>query len=304
MSRVLVSLVLLALASSPLLAAHEISLVLWNVETLREGRFLPEQIRAKLKNDAKVLKALDADILGLSEVESPALLDKLIRRKLHKLGYIQVAVGDADTPEGFDVALVSRLPFETVLREMPKGSRGLVLGRFEDTAGIFYVLVVHGEEGATPDHQAALAKRLRTIVFDEIPSREGQDTPVILLGDLEFTPQAPAFQALISAGFIDTMSRLAPDIRWTHAFTDTTSKPHLVAFDHVLITPALARGKTRHWVEGSSRARRLTFMRRTRKISGQKISWPIDDRGRDLGFSDHFPIMARLWVVDPVPTGE
>ncbi|MBI3927545.1 MAG: endonuclease/exonuclease/phosphatase family protein [Armatimonadetes bacterium] len=89
----------------------------------------PSAVEAKMDALASVLRRLDADVLGLQEVEKRDLLQRLIDTRLKELGYGYFVLEEGnDQARGIDVALVSRVPLKRVLSH-----KNLVLPRVAGT---------------------------------------------------------------------------------------------------------------------------------------------------------------------------
>ncbi len=79
------------------------------------------QLRNKLTRLGRMLQVLDADIVGLMEVETLGVLSRLNTEALVALGYSQVILREGNDPErGIDVALLSRFPVVQVVSHAGK----------------------------------------------------------------------------------------------------------------------------------------------------------------------------------------
>jgi endonuclease/exonuclease/phosphatase family metal-dependent hydrolase len=135
----------------------------FNVKNLldAEGPHAREVLGRKIESLADTLRDCDADVVGLQEVGSPALLRAVLER-LPDLGYLDPVAGTADA-RGIRCALVSRLPILEARIETaealpfpvfqvgdapPFGARiplrrGVVHARVASPLGPVDVLVVH-----------------------------------------------------------------------------------------------------------------------------------------------------------------
>ncbi len=290
----LVSLLLLAAPLATLAQGNrELRIGFWNVERLIEGRYSRDQISTKLKKDAKIIKALRSDILGLAEVGSPELLDKLLQKKLKKMNFVHVLAKDTGDDQAIDIALASRFPFEPVLLERPEGTLGLAVGRFEFGGKPLYVAIVHAQPG---EAGTAAAERLTRLVTEELPARESEPLRLVVLGDFGGDESSPLPAALIAAGLEASVGSPDEEFRWSHAWRED-GKPRRELHDHIFISKTLADQEAPvRWIPGSSRIRRFPYHSETQTIGGHKIEWPVEDYGVVLGFSDHYPVSCRLLV--------
>ncbi len=95
------------------------SVATWNVENLfdalddpekEDERFNSAQVEAKLEAVARVLIAMDADVVALQEVENERILDMLADGPAAALGYDQRFLFEGFDPRGIDVACLARVP--------------------------------------------------------------------------------------------------------------------------------------------------------------------------------------------------
>ncbi|MCH2111804.1 MAG: endonuclease/exonuclease/phosphatase family protein, partial [Planctomycetes bacterium] len=108
------------LAMSP---SHGWTLVSWNIENFfdvwddpwaRDEVTQPAFVREKRKEGiAQVLRALDADVIALQEVENRGLLQEFVEDYLAGEGFELVLIEGNDT-RGIDVALLSKIPIKKV----------------------------------------------------------------------------------------------------------------------------------------------------------------------------------------------
>lgn len=289
----------------------EITVACWNVENLFDthrdtadsGEYLPteQQLHIKLGKLAEVVRYLKADVVGLAEVENHGLLRRFTREYLAGEGYDHFMLVEQTDPRGIDVAVISKLPFTGYSFEVPGHTRGILACRFAVRGEPFYVLVNHWKShiGGGEDVRLACARRTLELVGDVLPSHEGRPVPVLVAGDLNDNDDAASVTTLEKGGLANLLKRLAPQERWSYPWWDSQNKQvHYNSFDHLLANAAMQDGKGVDLVGESARVVRPPFMLRQRKIDGKQYDWVDDSYGEHLGYSDHFPVAARLRVAE------
>jgi endonuclease/exonuclease/phosphatase family metal-dependent hydrolase len=181
-----------------LFGGSELKIATYNVENLfdlqKSGHEYREYIpytkslwndrnyKIKLKNIARVIKDIDADIIALEEVESlQALKDLRFQLKQDGLYYQYYKIADAkDTT--IKVALLSKLPF-VYTKEIVVGYsyafRNILEAKFRVAGEDLYIFVNHWKSKSGPESmRIASAKALRQRIM-QLP----KDANVIALGD-------------------------------------------------------------------------------------------------------------------------
>lgn len=173
--------------------------------------FSENQLRNKMTRLGRVLHLLDADVVGLMEVETLGVLERLNREYLRDLGYADAVLIEGNDPDrGIDVALLSRFPVVTVVShaaDMMEDATGNTRRAFSrdclecrlalPDGETLVVLVNHlkskrGGVDETAPLRLAQAQRVRTIA-DDIAS----SFPLVaVVGDLNDTPGSPPLRAL------------------------------------------------------------------------------------------------------------
>lgn len=287
---------------------EELTIAFWNIENLfdnfrdrrtpAEDLFSPAQLREKLRKDGEILRELNADLIGLMEVENRGVLQQLIDEELSDMGYEYFALLDEKSDRGIDVALVSRLPFLCYSFRVPEFRRGILVARFVVDGEPFYVLVNHWKSrlGGGADLRMNCAERVIDLVNRQIPEFEGgRQVPIIIGGDFNDNDDDPSVLHLEQQGLLNTLKALSPDERWTLPyFNRQTAEVERHGFDHVFINAQARDGGKLRWI--SSQVLKPSRMVTTRTINGQQYIWPDDDDEDHIGYSDHFPVMARFRI--------
>lgn len=289
--------------------AEDITVAFWNVENLfdstvdrrntREDLFVPSALREKLRKDGEIIRDLNADIVGLMEVENRAILRQLIDEELADLGYGYHALLEERDERGIDVALISRFPFLCYSFDVPDFSRGILVARFVKGDQPFYVIVNHWKSrfGGGEELRMRCSQRVVELVKEIIPQLEGRrEVPVLIGGDFNDDDTDAAVRNLEQQGLINTLKPLPREDRWTLPYHNRDSgSVEYNGFDHVFINTQLRDGM--HgvgWVR--SDVVRPPRMVTSRRINGREYVWPDDDHNAHIGYSDHFPVTATLTV--------
>lgn len=209
------------------------------------------QLRNKLTRLGRVLHRLDADIVGLMEVETLGVLQRLNREALADLGYHEAVLIEGNDPErGIDVALLSRFPVMKAVSHaadtMTDGAGNVrrVFSRdcLECHVGLpsgetLVVLVNHlkskrgGVEESLP-LRTAQARRVRAIADALLPT-----FPLLaVVGDLNDTPESSALQALVGPDtpFSDVVADVPEAYRYSFFHAG-----HPERIDYLLASPDL-----------------------------------------------------------------
>jgi endonuclease/exonuclease/phosphatase family metal-dependent hydrolase len=285
--------------------AEEILVAFWNVENLFDefvDRRVPESdvfgrasVQEKLRKDATILRQLNADIVGLMEVENRGVLRELCQDHLDGLGYRYYALYEETDSRGIDVALVSRRPFMAYSFDVPEFDRGILAARFQLGGEPLYVVVNHWKSrfGGGEELRLNCARRVASLVQEIIPGLEGRPVPIIVGGDLNDDDTDASVVHLESIGLTNTLKDLPPETRWTLPY-DNRDEQRVIynGFDHILVNDELRDDTGLRWVQ--SQVVRPAIMTSTRRLYGQSYTWPDDDDRDHIGYSDHFPVTTRI----------
>lgn len=288
--------------------AEELSIAFWNVENLfdnfrdkrteREDLFIPSELREKIRKDGEIIRQLNADIIGLMEVENRGVLNDLIDNELDGMGYKYNALLEVQNDRGIDVAIISRKPFLCYSFEVPDFYRGILAARFSVDGKPFYVIVNHWKSrfGGGEQERMNCSNKVIEIVNTLIPKFEGRsDVPVIIGGDLNDNDTDPSVINLENHGLINTLKTIPLKDRWTLPYDNRDKQlVELDTFDHLFITPSCQTSQYLKWQ--SSQVLRPEKMVSKRVIRGQEYLWPDEDHDDHIGYSDHFPVMGRFTI--------
>jgi endonuclease/exonuclease/phosphatase family metal-dependent hydrolase len=190
----------------------------------QDERPAENQLRNKLTRLCRVLSVLDADVIGLMEVETLGVLTRL-NDALGDRAYAEAILLEGNDPErGIDVALLSRFPVLQIIShaaDIYEGDDGQNECLFSrdclechlrlPSGETLIVLVNHfkskrGGEFETEPLRTAQATRVHEIA----ESLREQYPLVAVIGDLNDTPQSQTLQPLLSEPMIDLLARDIP----------------------------------------------------------------------------------------------
>ena len=239
---------------------------------------------SELEALAQSMRALNADVLALVEVENRGVLQQFVDLYLSDMGY-QVVLFEGNDPRGIDVAVLSRLPvgpvtsyrhlrFPDTEGRPTRFQRDLLQVRIEPPEGqSFDLFVVHfkskgGEDEGGLAVRLAEARQVRAILDARLNANS--EAAFLVAGDFNDTIDSRPLQALIGTGptalttFIDD---LPAGNRVTY-----NQPPHRSMIDFILASPAMAR----RYVPGSYSVPR--------------------DGSPEVSGSDHNPVLARFRI--------
>lgn len=267
--------------SSDLPQADGLRLATFNAEFLFDGldkegqasfdwKGDPVLARAHRDSVARVIRALDADVLMMQEVENIETLEMLIRESLMDLGYTAYLVNGQDNFTGQDVGLLSRLPVDEVGRTNERVQVGTTRQQYGvsknlwarlDLGGIPTTLIgVHFL--ARPDdverkpRREAQAEVIRRLVEQEVLSGRA----VAVLGDFndfdDATPDRAGSLPITSVlatirsagpGPEDDLRNVAAEVSpkdrytafWDRNRNDAIDPGEVSSLDHILLSPRL-----------------------------------------------------------------
>lgn len=260
----------------------------------------PQKAEAHMAELAKVVRALDADLLNLVEVENLAALELFNEKFLAGMGYAAYLDEGIDTATGQDVALLTRIDLSSFGRDNRMGRSGgkkksvsknyvakLVAGG-EKLSVIGLHLIAKPSDARRREEREAQADAIRSMALEQA----GQGRQVIVLGDFNdldgevSDPRAERpisrvlqmIRAMDPATTLDDLLNVARGIPAEKRFTTFVDRNgngradgprELSLIDHILVSRALDT-----------------------KVLGVDIRQPaLADLER---VSDHFPIAITL----------
>ena len=300
------------------IGAMELKIASYNVENLFDihydgteyDRYIPYRdnwtettLNKKLKNISEVICELDADIIGLQEIENQNSL-KLLQKSLKYYGcrYSYSAISHTKK-SAIQVALLSKIPIKTykdIVVTKAFGTRDILEVIINIDSKPLYIFVNHWNSKRSPESKRiisalALKKRLHSlpknsqyILLGDFNSnynefkRVGRTGINMILNSMLFREES-----MREKGFrhYNLWLELQPYRRWSYNFYGDKQ-----GLDAILIPPTLYNGRGINYINNSFRVFKTTYMFTK---EGYINRWRYK-RGKHLGrgYSDHLPIYA------------
>ncbi len=205
---------------------------------------------AKRKAIGAALKALDADIVVLAEIENQAILDDLNKTELGS-AYVKAVVLEGNDSRGIDVGMLSKIAPDSVVSHkddffVKAGTNGPQYRYSRDCLEVHFtfnqrrviVLGVHFKAKAAPDDpdkRLAEGQHTRKIA-DDLQAKE-PDAAIVILGDFNDTPDSAPYAAVHGTApnlFVDVADSAPAADRYSY---DYMGKLELI--DHQMSNPRL-----------------------------------------------------------------
>ena len=329
--------VLLFLLLGTLFGATHLKIATYNVENLfdlkHNGHEYKEYIpntssqwnkktyTIKLKNTAKVIKDINADIIALEEIESLQAL-KDLRYTLKRQGlyyqYYKIANLKSTTVK---VAILSKYPF-VATREIHVTSsykyRNILELKFIIDKQPLYLLVNHWKSKSGPESMRivsakALRKRIDTL---------GYDKNIILLGDfnsdyeenIKFKRKRKHNDTNGRTGINDILRTKKQKDKvsqvkfasknFYNLWYDTEKKERYTyifrgkkeALDNILISQSLLQKNGIEYIEGSIASFKVSYLLKGKGFYRWQMSWRKPRKHKGKGYSDHLAVSAEFLV--------
>jgi len=278
--------------------------------------------RIKLRNTAKVIHDIGADIIGLQEIESETAL-KDLKAELNRQGlYYQYYAFARAKNTTVAVALLSRYPITSALSRSIGAHRAFrdILEVKVDIKGKPLRLFVNhwksksGPESMRIQSAKVLKKRLNELDVNEpyvlmgdfnshyeeyrtfLKSRKHNDTDGItginhILKTIDNDQNPITYTSLKSKenSLYNLWYELPEDQRWSHLF-----KQFKEGLDNIIISPALADGKGLDYVRGSFAKFDEPYLFYKGKMYRWQQSRKYPKHHLGEGYSDHLPLCATI----------
>lgn len=181
----------------------------------KEDEGTPAKPRAELERLAESIRALNADVIAVEEVENRFYLERFVNVFLPEMGYRDVVLFEGNDGRGIDVGLISRIPVGEVRSHRhlrfpghdggeARFNRDVLAVTLEPKdAEPFDVWVVHlksnagGREAAEPIRMAE-ARELRRLLDEELT--ENPEARFLVTGDFNDTPESETIKTIVGAG--------------------------------------------------------------------------------------------------------
>ncbi|WP_457745902.1 endonuclease/exonuclease/phosphatase family protein [Sulfurimonas sp.] len=273
----------------------------------------------KLKNIAKVIKDIDADIIALQEIESlQALKDLRYELKRHGLYYQYYKIANYKNTT-IKVALLSKIPFiythEIAVTSSYK-YRNLLEAKFKINNEELYIIVNHWKSKAGPESMRIVSAKKLLKRVKEI----GCQKNIILLGD--FNSDYEEYKLFkrkrkhndtngitglnhILGTINNQNNSLYANIAYCEFYNlwyDTEKEKRYSyiyrgkkeALDNILVSKALLDSKGIDYKKGSLRTFNEKYLFKGKRIYRWQMSRKKPRVHRGKGYSDHLPLIAEF----------
>jgi len=266
--------------------------------------------KIKLKNIAKVIKDIDADIIALQEIGSlKALKDLRLEIKRQGLYYQYFSIANKKKTV-IQVALLSKIPF-IYSKDLSVTSsfkyRNILETKFKFNGEIFYIFNNHWKAKSGPESMRIVsAKKLR-----ERTRQIGEDKNIILLGDfnsdyeehIKFKRKRQHNDTHGKTGINHILKTLEPhkegfynlwydtqeENRYSYIF-----KRKKEALDNILVSQALLGKKKMSYIKNSISNFDRQYLFKKKNIYRWQISQGRVKKHKGKGYSDHLPVLASF----------
>ena len=208
---------------------------------------------------AKVINEIDADFLGIVEVETEGVMRQFADRYLADRRYDQIYVAHRDYGRGINNGAMSRVPIRTVanyrFRKLTVPGRDDVWQFARDVVGFdiepkpgvtMRLFVVHfkskrDSRGDPDSHHWRLSEAMEVRRIVEQQLADDPDAMIAVMGDFNDLPDSEQLKTLLAPGadgkpvLIDAHAGLDRDQRITYL-----REPYRSTIDYMLLSPAMA----------------------------------------------------------------
>jgi endonuclease/exonuclease/phosphatase family metal-dependent hydrolase len=278
-----------------------------NVNPTLDDGFLINDLAFQLHNDdakritARAIRAVNADVICLQEVENLIVLERFNSRYLGGMQYRHRMLIDSHDPRHIDVAVLSRYPFEFIKSHRDRRNSANSTWLFSrdclevdvDVNGEVLSIYVNHLKSMIRTRAQTRARRLeqatavRDIVNDWWRSADFQGNFVVV-GDLNDYPgTGTALGPLLNhRQLVNVVNRLPANQRWTHYWAGGNQYRQL---DYLLLSEALADHNP-----GQPVIERRGLPFRAERFTGQRF----DDVGENHPkASDHCPLYMDIELI-------
>jgi len=273
----------------------------------------------KLRNIARVIKDINADIIALQEIESlQALKDLRYQLKRDGLYYQYYKIANLKNTT-IKVALLSKIPFvythEIAVRSSYK-YRNILEAKFKINNEDLYILVNHWKSKAGPESMRivsakAVLKRAKELGSDKNivalgdlnsdyeeykifkRKRKHNDTDGVtginnILSTINYQEKAKSVK-LKSNEFYNLWYDANKDERYSYIYHNKKE-----ALDNILVTGSLLNHRDLEYKQNSITAFKRSYLFKKKKIYRWQTSRKKPRVHKGKGYSDHLPVVAEF----------
>lgn len=288
-----------------------------------EANWNQKTYKIKLKNLARVITDVNADIIALQEIESIGAL-KDLRFTLKQNGlYYQYYSITTNKNTNIKVALLSKYPFVYSKDLEVTASykyRNILENKFKIDGVELYLFVNHWKSKSGPESQRIISAKALLKRVNEI----GHDKNIILVGDfnsdyeehMKFLKKRKHNDTDGKTGINHVLKSIkqnqnANTVQYEkenfyNLWYDTGSqkrysyiyKKKKEVLDNILISQSLLREKDIFYIKQSMRPFEAEYLFKKKNIYGWKILNKVPKRHKGEGYSDHLPIIAEFKIIN------
>ncbi|MFK5938075.1 MAG: endonuclease/exonuclease/phosphatase family protein [Sulfurimonas sp.] len=277
--------------------------------------------KIKLKNIAKVIKDINADIIALQEIESLQAL-KDLRYTLKEAGlyyqYFKIANRKNTT---IKVAILSKIPFVYAKELMVTSSykyRNILEVKYKINNQSLYLFVNHWKSKSGPESRRIVSAKVLRKRIKEL----GKDKNIVLLGDFNsdyeeyklFKRKRKHNDTNGRTGINDVLhtkyqASKASDVRYNEKYLynlwyDTNKNERYSyiyrgkkeAMDSIIISQSLLKNSGIMYKHDSIKAFKDDYIFKGKNIYRWKMSWRKPRKHKGKGYSDHLAVIANFVV--------
>ncbi|MFT5660176.1 MAG: putative extracellular nuclease [Sulfurimonas sp.] len=266
--------------------------------------------RIKLKNIAKVIKDIDADIIALQEIGSiQALKDLKLEIKKQGLYYKYLDIADRKNTS-IKVAILSKVPFRYSKDLQVRAGykyRNILETKFTIDSHNFYIFTNHWKAKSGPESMRVVsAKKLRQRILEI-----GEDKNIVLVGDfnsdyeeyIKFKRKRKHNDTYGKTGINHVLKTLEiGNNNFYNLWYDTQEENRYSyifrgkkeALDNIIVSPSLRNTKDVSYINGSIRNFDEKYLFKKKKIYRWQMTRGKIKKHKGKGYSDHLPVVAKF----------
>lgn len=270
--------------------------------------------RVKLKNIAKVIVDIDADIIALQEVGSLRAL-KDLRSELTSQGLYYKHLSIANKKRtAIKVAILSKLPF-VYTKDLKVTNtykhRNILEAKFILNKQSFYIFNNHWKAKSGPESMRIVSAKVLRKRVEQI----GLDKNIILVGDfnsdyeeyIKFKRNKKHNDTYGKTGINHVLQSIKKnDNTFYNLWYDTQRENRYSyifrgkkeAIDNILISPSLLDAKNMSYIENSIRSFDEKYLFKKKRIYRWQLSYGKIKKHKGKGYSDHLPVLAKFLIKD------